>query len=355
MVYEVISVDIRYSYIRGGATYILTLRFETYDNASASMHLAVSHETCFSADGDMQAEVIYLYPEQMDSDILLNDQSLSSAKDLDGLCDLLFRSATIKGWIDRKVSHDSYPPKLQNHSYAINGKLKYYSSHQQLATRIGWLGGKVSGTVSSDIDCLICNNAESASRKASKARALGIPILSEKDFIRDMLDNRPYDDDEDAGITVSVADVAPVTIQNFRQRCAEDGICLANLKKIIINNNKFGTKDDAIFILCNNDKFLEYKKLYTDAPEEQKPCIAETFLSFVKAGPELPVNDNSFELPETMPCVWSEGDAKLEQTMYDYLEGKDPGHWMGTYSMEFTIDVAARTLTFREVIFFGDF
>lgn len=348
-------MDIRYSYIGGGATYILGLRFKTDDNRNAAMHLAVSPETCFSADGDMQADVIYLYPEQADSNILLGDQSLYSAKNLDGLCDLLFRSATIKGWIDRKASPDSYPPKLQNHSYAIDGKLKYYNSHQQLATRIGWLGGKVSGTVSSDIDCLICNNAESASRKVSKARALGIPILSETDFIRDMLDNRPYDDDEDAGITVSVADVAPVTIQNFRQRCAEAGICLANLKKIIINNSKFGTKDDAMFILCNNDKFLEYKKLYTDAPEEQKPCIAEAFLSFVKASPELPVNDNSFELPETMPCVWSEGDAKLEQTMRDYLEGKDPGHWMGTYSLEFTIDVVERTLTSREVIFFGDF
>lgn len=348
-------MDIRYSYIRGGATYILELRFETDDNTNAAMYLAVSPETCFSADGDMQADVIYLYPEQADRDILLGDRSLYSAKDLDGLCDLLFRSATIKGWIDRKANYDSYQPKLQNHSYAINGKLKYYRSHQQLATRIGWLGGEVSGTVSSDIDCLICNNAESASRKASKARALGIPILSEKDFIRDMLDNRPYDDDEDAGITVSVADVAPVTIQNFRQRCAEAGICLANLKKIIINNNKFGTKDDAMFILCNNDKFLEYKKLYADAPEEEKPCIVEVFLSFVKAGPKLPVNDNSFELPETMPCVWSEGDAKLEQTMRDYLEGKDPGHWMGTYSLEFTIDVVDRTLTSREVIFFGDF
>ena len=246
-------MDIRYSYIRGGATYILELRFETDDNTSAAMQLAVSHETCFSADGDMQAEVIYLYPEQKNCDILLDDQSLYSVKDLDGLCDLLFRSATIKGWIDHKANHDSYPLDLSNHSYAIDGKLSYYRSHQQLADRIGWLGGKVSRSVSSDIDCLICNNAESASRKVSKARALGIPILSETDFIRDMLDNRPYDDDEDAGITVSVADVAPVTIQNFRQRCAEAGICLANLKKIIINNNKFGTKDDAMFILCNYD------------------------------------------------------------------------------------------------------
>ena len=349
-------MDIRYSYISGGATYILELRFETDDNTSAAMQLAVSHETCFSADGDMQAEVIYLYPEQNNCDILLDDQSLYSVKDLNGLCDLLFRSATIKGWIDHKANHDSYPLDLSNHSYAIDGKLSYYRSHQQLADRIGWLGGKVSGSVSSDIDCLICNNAKSGSRKASKAQALGIPILSEKDFIRDVLENQPYYDDiKDDGITVSVADVALVTIRNFKQRCAEAGICLANLKKIIINNNKFGTKDDAMFILCNNDKFLKYKKLYTDAPEKQKPCIAEEFLSFVKTGPELQVNDNSFELPETMPCVWSEGDAKLEQTMRDYLEGKDPGHWMGTYSLEFTIDVVDRTLTSREVIFFGDF
>lgn len=87
---------------------------------------------------------------------------------------------------------------------------------------------------------------------------------------------------------------------------------------------------------------------------EQKKRIAEEFISFVKAGPVLEVNDNEFELPGTMPCVWNCGEEALESTMRAYLEGDDPGHWMGTYSMEFTIDVGERAITSREVIFFGD-
>ena len=170
-----------------------------------------------------------------------------------------------------------------------------------------------------------------------------------------MLDNRPYDDDEDEGITVSVADVAPITVRNFKSACAKAGITLENLKKITVQNNKFGTHDSAMYILCDNKQFLKYKQLYRESPEAQKPRIADEFISFVKAGPELEVNDNEFALPGTMRCIWSRGDSALESSMRAYLEGRDPGHWMGTYSMEFTIDMAKRTVTSREVLFFEDF
>jgi hypothetical protein len=55
-----------------------------------------------------------------------------------------------------------------------------------------------------------------------------------------------------------------------------------------------------------------------------------------------------------MCCVWNNSDESLEKEMRAYLEGNDPGHWMGTYSQEFTIDYTGRTLTAREVLFYGD-
>ena len=44
-------------------------------------------------------------------------------------------------------------------------------------------GGKVAGSVSKKTDYLVNNDVESTSSKNLKARELGIPILSEDDFI----------------------------------------------------------------------------------------------------------------------------------------------------------------------------
>lgn len=353
-------MDIRSDYVRSlsSASFILELRFEAVDGKCATMHLAVSSGVCFSADGDMKADVIYLYPEQNGTDITVGNQSIYSVTDLNTLCDLLFASATIKGWHDPMTEYNAYAAKVNGINFSIDGKLKYYGSHKELTERIEKLGGKVSGAISSDIDYLICNHQNSASRKKLKANELGIPVISDFEFAWGLFGKDPYrdspEDRNDDGITVSVKDVTPITIDNFKKACAEAGITLANLRRITIQNNKFGTGDSAMFVLSNNDKFFAYKKRYASAPDEEKESIAEEFIDWVKAGPVLDVNDNEFELPETMHCVWNGSDEILEKEMLAYLEGNGPGHWMGTYSMEFTIDVVKRTVTSREILFFGD-
>jgi len=46
------------------------------------------------------------------------------------------------------------------------------------------LGGKVTGSVTSKTSYLINNDVTSASYKNKKANELGIPIISEEDFIK---------------------------------------------------------------------------------------------------------------------------------------------------------------------------
>ena len=46
------------------------------------------------------------------------------------------------------------------------------------------LGGKAAGSVSAKTDYLINNDVTSGSSKNKKARELGIPILSEEDFLK---------------------------------------------------------------------------------------------------------------------------------------------------------------------------
>ena len=282
-------MDIRTDYVRSlsSACYILEMRFESNAGKSAVMHLAVSGGVCFSADGDMKADVIYLYPKQERNDITVGDKSIYSAKDLDELCDLLFDAATIEGWQDPNVDYNAYRAKVNGLTFAIDGRLKCYGSHKELAGRIEQLGGVVSASISSDVDYLICNDPKAVSRKASKARQLDIPFISDFDFMWGSFAKNPCCEDQenrrDDGITASVTDVAPITIANFKYACADAGITLENLMTIMIRNNKFGNRDSAMFILSENDKFEEYRKMYRNASNGQKRSIAEDFIAFVES------------------------------------------------------------------------
>ena len=347
-------------FIKGtsSASYILNVCFETDNGVNATMHLSVSPGVCYTADGKMEADAIYLYPWQENGDIGVGKKSIYSATTLDDLCGLLFDAATIEGWQDPMAEINKYRAKVNGKTFAIDGKLKYYYSHKELTERIEKLGGRVSGSVSSENSYLICNNKDSASRKASKARELGIPIISDLDFGFGLFGKDVSCDGQgdcsDDGKLVSVRDVAPNTVCNFKKACNEAGITLENLKIITIQNSKLGWRDSAKFIFCDNPVFYEYKKMYRNASDEQKREIAEQFIEFVKAEPMLEINDNEFELPGVLPCKWNGNDESLEEAMRAYLEGNDPGHWMGTYSKEFTIDVVGRSVTSREVLFYGN-
>ena len=67
-------------------------------------------------------------------------------------------------------------------TFAITGDLVDYPNRAALKAYIESQGGKVAGSVSGKTSFLINNDAQSASEKNKKARALGIPILTEKEF-----------------------------------------------------------------------------------------------------------------------------------------------------------------------------
>ena len=63
-------------------------------------------------------------------------------------------------------------------------KEAYHQKELMLQEQIEALGGKAVGSVSSKTDYLINNDVTSNSSKNKKARELGIPILSETDFLK---------------------------------------------------------------------------------------------------------------------------------------------------------------------------
>ena len=73
---------------------------------------------------------------------------------------------------------------LSNKTFVITGSLNHYKNRDELVSIIEQLGGKVSGSVSAKTNYLINNDTESNSSKNKKAHDLGIPIISEGEFIQ---------------------------------------------------------------------------------------------------------------------------------------------------------------------------
>lgn len=72
---------------------------------------------------------------------------------------------------------------LSNKVFVVTGKLTHFKNRDEIKARIEALGGKVTGSVSKNTNYLINNDVNSTSSKNMTAKSLGIPILSEADFI----------------------------------------------------------------------------------------------------------------------------------------------------------------------------
>ncbi len=69
-------------------------------------------------------------------------------------------------------------------TFVITGALEHFSNRKALQELIESKGGKAAGSVSAKTSYLINNDVTSNSSKNKKAKELGIPILSEQDFLK---------------------------------------------------------------------------------------------------------------------------------------------------------------------------
>lgn len=73
---------------------------------------------------------------------------------------------------------------LEGKTFVITGSVERFANRNELKDFIEKSGGKVTGSVSKNTDYLINNDRMSNSSKNKKAKELGIPILSEEDFMK---------------------------------------------------------------------------------------------------------------------------------------------------------------------------
>lgn len=80
--------------------------------------------------------------------------------------------------------NDDYEKTCENLKIVITGKLGYFKNRESLKSCIELHGGKVVNSISSNVNYLINNDIQSNSSKNLSAKELGIPILSEEEFIK---------------------------------------------------------------------------------------------------------------------------------------------------------------------------
>ena len=95
-------------------------------------------------------------------------------------------------WFNGKKIATSYPVILRNflrekgvnaEIHVITGSVEHFANRKELQALIESKGGKATGSVTSKTTYLINNDTQSSSSKNKKAKELGIPILSEEDFL----------------------------------------------------------------------------------------------------------------------------------------------------------------------------
>lgn len=74
--------------------------------------------------------------------------------------------------------------KLNGLTFVITGDVHHFKNRAELQNKIEELGGKATGSVTGKTSYLINNDVNSTSGKNKKAKELGVPIISEEEFLK---------------------------------------------------------------------------------------------------------------------------------------------------------------------------
>ena len=86
--------------------------------------------------------------------------------------------------IKKQEATDDAPKTLEGMSVVITGSLNHFSNRKELQELIERAGGRAAGSVSAKTAYLVNNDITSTSGKNKKAKELGVPIVTEEDFIK---------------------------------------------------------------------------------------------------------------------------------------------------------------------------
>lgn len=86
--------------------------------------------------------------------------------------------------IEREEEADGETAIFTGITFVITGSVEHFANRKEVQALIESKGGKVTGSVTAKTSYLINNDTASGSSKNKKARELGIPVISEEDFLK---------------------------------------------------------------------------------------------------------------------------------------------------------------------------
>ena len=93
-----------------------------------------------------------------------------------------FRNLLAELHIKEEKKTDS-PMVFEGMVFVITGSVNHFANRNEVKAKVEELGGKVTGSVTGKTNYLINNDIESTSSKNKKAKELGVPIITEDEFI----------------------------------------------------------------------------------------------------------------------------------------------------------------------------
>lgn len=88
------------------------------------------------------------------------------------------------------------PLDADDMNFVVTGKLKFFENREEISEYIEDLGGNLTSSISQKTNYLINNDLNSTTSKNAKAKELGIPIISEAEFIALFGDPSEFDLEE---------------------------------------------------------------------------------------------------------------------------------------------------------------
>lgn len=145
--------------------------------------------------GNATAKLICKYFKNNIEDIINADvEELTEIKDIggviaEGIVAYFADEANVSslrellGELNIVEEENNNPQDLEGKTFVITGSLNTFANRDELKKLIEDRGGKVAGSVSAKTSYLINNDVTSGSSKNKKAKSLGVPIISEEDFL----------------------------------------------------------------------------------------------------------------------------------------------------------------------------
>lgn len=119
-------------------------------------------------------EILGIGPEKSRSAIewYENEQNKSSLK-------ALLKEVTI----EKTAPSAKVDGKCKGLTFVITGDVRHYKNRDEFKAYVEAMGGKVTGSVTGKTDYLVNNDAQSTSSKNRKAAQLGVPVITEDEFV----------------------------------------------------------------------------------------------------------------------------------------------------------------------------